>query len=308
MALSGDGTVSENGTAAGVPAPGRPEPIRLGGARWARPRCDQARVPGRRVPRHAARAGADHRAAAARRSGASRARISASVAAVPPVVGSKRTFDVCATTDVHSFVQSTATAKVVGQRVAIYLDDAAPAGLHADRHGRGRRALRRPPLSHRHDRLRPRVGSRRQRRRHRAADPARQRALAPTATRPAASSSAFSSALDLLAGQDRHSNDGEIFYGAVPRQDMPNCTIVHEGRRHPVAPAGVHPRVPAHDQLQPARAGARGQRRGDLAQRRAVPFRRGAGGRDVPDAFCTGVHASARISSSAATSPTPTAT
>jgi len=49
-------------------------------------------------------------------------------AAVPPVVGAKRTFDVCATTACDSFVPSTATAKVVGQRVAIFLDDSAPAG------------------------------------------------------------------------------------------------------------------------------------------------------------------------------------
>jgi len=44
-----------------------------------------------------------------------RRRISASVAPVPPVVGSQRTFDVCATTACDSFVQSTAKAKVVGQ-------------------------------------------------------------------------------------------------------------------------------------------------------------------------------------------------
>ena len=61
--------------------------------------------------------------------GVARARASASVVSVPPVVGSVRTFDVCANTACTSFVQSTATAKVVGQRVAIYLDDGAPAGF-----------------------------------------------------------------------------------------------------------------------------------------------------------------------------------
>ncbi|HEX7338266.1 MAG TPA: hypothetical protein VF252_13755 [Gemmatimonadales bacterium] len=44
----------------------------------------------------------------------------------PPVVGEQRTFDVCATTTCTSFVQTTATARVVGARVAVYVDDAAP--------------------------------------------------------------------------------------------------------------------------------------------------------------------------------------
>ncbi len=58
----------------------------------------------------------------------------ASVAAAKPSVGDKRTFDVCATTDCNDFVQSTATAKVVGNKVAIFLDDTVPAGgyLQAD--------------------------------------------------------------------------------------------------------------------------------------------------------------------------------
>src|SRR5207244_1254158 len=56
-----------------------------------------------------------------------RSRISATVA-VPPVVGDKRMFDVCATAQCDSFVVSSATAKVVGKRVAIFLDDTVPAG------------------------------------------------------------------------------------------------------------------------------------------------------------------------------------
>jgi hypothetical protein len=55
-----------------------------------------------------------------------RSRISASVAPVRPTVGSQRTFDVCATTTCTSFVQSTATAKLVVEHVAIYVDDATP--------------------------------------------------------------------------------------------------------------------------------------------------------------------------------------
>jgi hypothetical protein len=47
-------------------------------------------------------------------------------AAAPPVVGEKRTFQVCATSTCSSFVASTATALSIGQRVAIFVDDAAP--------------------------------------------------------------------------------------------------------------------------------------------------------------------------------------
>lgn len=47
-------------------------------------------------------------------------------AAPPPVVGEQRTFQVCATTTCETFVQTTATARVVGARVAVYVDDAAP--------------------------------------------------------------------------------------------------------------------------------------------------------------------------------------
>jgi hypothetical protein len=57
----------------------------------------------------------------------SQGRISAAAVA-PPVVGDKRTFQVCATSTCSSFVQSSATALSVGQRVAIFVDDSAPAG------------------------------------------------------------------------------------------------------------------------------------------------------------------------------------
>jgi hypothetical protein len=53
-------------------------------------------------------------------------------AAVPPTVGDQRTFDVCASTTCTSFVQATATARSVGDRVAIYVDNAAPAGGYDD--------------------------------------------------------------------------------------------------------------------------------------------------------------------------------
>jgi hypothetical protein len=61
----------------------------------------------------------------------SRGRVSLS-AGVPPVVGDQRTFDVCSSTSCDAFVQATATARAVGDRVAIFVDNAAPAGGYTD--------------------------------------------------------------------------------------------------------------------------------------------------------------------------------
>ncbi len=52
--------------------------------------------------------------------------------ATVPVLGTQRTFDVCSTPTCNAFVQATATARVVGDRVAIYVDDDAPAGGYSD--------------------------------------------------------------------------------------------------------------------------------------------------------------------------------
>lgn len=49
-------------------------------------------------------------------------------AVVPPLVGDTRTFQVCATTSCRAFVPVTATARAVGTRTAVYLDDTVPAG------------------------------------------------------------------------------------------------------------------------------------------------------------------------------------
>jgi hypothetical protein len=50
----------------------------------------------------------------------------------PPTVGEERSFNVCSSPACDSFVQATATARSVGQRVAIFLDNAAPAGGYTD--------------------------------------------------------------------------------------------------------------------------------------------------------------------------------
>jgi hypothetical protein len=49
-------------------------------------------------------------------------------AAVPVIAGEQRTFSVCSADTCKSFSQTTATAKAIGSRVAIFVDDSAPAG------------------------------------------------------------------------------------------------------------------------------------------------------------------------------------
>jgi hypothetical protein len=52
--------------------------------------------------------------------------------AIPPTVGSQRSFHVCSSSSCDGFLLTTATARSVGQRVAIYVDDTAPAGGYVD--------------------------------------------------------------------------------------------------------------------------------------------------------------------------------
>jgi hypothetical protein len=49
-----------------------------------------------------------------------------------PVLGEQRTFKVCTSRQCNAFVDATATAKAVGQRVAIFVDNNAPAGGYTD--------------------------------------------------------------------------------------------------------------------------------------------------------------------------------
>jgi hypothetical protein len=53
-------------------------------------------------------------------------------AATAPTEGDQRTFWVCTTTDCDDFVQTTATARHVAEKVAIYVDNNAPAGGYTD--------------------------------------------------------------------------------------------------------------------------------------------------------------------------------
>ena len=153
-----------------------------------------------------------------------RPRISASVVPTPPVVGAKRTFDVCATTTCDSFVQSQATAKVVAQRVAIFVDDSAPAdgytqadldqvGALFDSHLYPIDTTAFGRESDLDDNgvvvvlLTQRVNE-----------------LSPDCNSANSVILGYFFGLDLLPSQS-HSNDGEIFYGVVPGSATPGCTI-----------------------------------------------------------------------------------
>jgi hypothetical protein len=50
----------------------------------------------------------------------------------PPLQGEQRVFNVCATRQCRTFLSASATAKVVGERVAIFVDNEAPAGGYTD--------------------------------------------------------------------------------------------------------------------------------------------------------------------------------
>jgi hypothetical protein len=148
----------------------------------------------------------------------------ANVAAVPPDSGSKRTFEVCETTDCDTFVETTATAMLIGQKVAIYLDDSVPAGGYnqADLDKVGElfdshlypidtTAFGRESdldnngvvivlLTHRVN------------------------ALTPDCNSTGSVILGYFFGLDLTPSQP-HSNDGEVFYGLVPDPGNSSCDI-----------------------------------------------------------------------------------
>ena len=152
---------------------------------------------------------------------ASRTRISTSVTAAPPNVGDQRTFEVCKTVDCDEFVPSTATAKLVGDRVAIFVDDDTPAaysetdlasvgqlfddflypidttafGRESDLDANGVVIVLLTPLVNK---------------------------LSPNCTNSVILGYFFG--LDLLPSQS-HSNDGEVFYGLVPGTVVGGCSV-----------------------------------------------------------------------------------
>ena len=164
--------------------------------------------------------------------------ISASIAPVPPDSGSKRTFSVCATTTCDSFVTTTATAKLVRQRVAIYLDDAAPAGYtqsDLDFVGTLFDNYLYPIDTTAYGResdldnngvvivlLTQHVNE-----------------LSPNCNSSGSVILGFFFGLDLLPSQ-AHSNDGEVFYGVVPGTITPGCTVSKTFATQSLPPVFIH--------------------------------------------------------------------
>jgi hypothetical protein len=131
VALSGSGTVDSNGVSESFELTGGPPAVAAVSPRRASPRpafLSTSRGPVRNAA-FDAHLRARERALAAQPGAASLARARTQQAArVPPVPGEQRTFKVCETPECNTFVDATATAKVVTDGVAIFLDDAPPAG------------------------------------------------------------------------------------------------------------------------------------------------------------------------------------
>jgi hypothetical protein len=169
----------------------------------------------------------------------SRARISASAAAVPPTVGSQRTFKVCQTIDCTGFVDVTATARHVGPKGAIYLDNTVPAGgyTQADLDSVGflfdnyLYPLDTTSFGRESDLdnngvvvvlLTNQVN-----------------ALSPDCNTSGSVILGFFYGNDLLPG-NTGSNGGEVFYGLVPDPGNGGCSISHEFARGYLAPTFIH--------------------------------------------------------------------
>jgi hypothetical protein len=153
-------------------------------------------------------------------------RVASSVAQAP-VVGEERSFDVCSSSTCKEFVQTTATAMSVGARVAIFVDDSAPAGgytttdlqdvgtlfdqflypidttafgVESDIDGNGVVIVL---LTHRVNALSPDCNN----------------------TGQVILGYFFGADLLLRGSDNPGSNQAEIFYGLVPDPDNPACTI-----------------------------------------------------------------------------------
>jgi hypothetical protein len=156
-----------------------------------------------------------------------------------PNIGDQRTFEVCATTDCNDFVQSTATAKVVGAKVAIFLDDSVPSGgyLQADLDKVGQLfdsqlyPIDTTAFGRETDLdnngvvvvlLTPRVN-----------------ALSPDCNSTGSVILGYFFGLDLLPSQT-HSNDGEVFYGLVPDPGNSSCDISKNFATSFLPPVFIH--------------------------------------------------------------------
>ncbi len=237
-ALATDGSVTTDGVSADYQLDGS-APASAGVASVSRGAVGRRKSPGVAAAFHAhlrerERALAERKGAAQLDRGAV-----AAVAAEPPSIGDQRTFDVCATTDCDTFVQSTGTAKVVGQRVAIFLDNSVPTGGYTqadlDKVGTLFDSQLYPIDTTAFGResdldnngvvivlLTPKVN-----------------ALTPDCNSTGSVILGYFFGLDLLPAQ-QHSNDGEVFYGLVPDPGNSGCDISKNFATSFLPPVFIH--------------------------------------------------------------------
>jgi hypothetical protein len=157
----------------------------------------------------------------------------------PVAPGDKRTFKVCATAQCDDFVVSSATAKIVGKRVAIFLDDTVPAGgyTQTDLATVGQLfddhlyPIDTTAFGHESDidnngvvvvLLTPRVNQ-----------------LSPNCSIDNSVILGYFFGLDLLPSQP-NSNAGEVFYGLVPDPNNSACDISKSFATDNLAPVFIH--------------------------------------------------------------------
>lgn len=156
-----------------------------------------------------------------------------------PQVGDTRTFNVCSTAQCDSFVVSSATAKVVGQRVAIFVDDTVPSGGYSqtdlttvgqlfDSH---LYPIDTTAFGHESDidnngvvvvLLTPRVNQ-----------------LSPNCSSEGSVILGYFFGLDLLPSEP-NTNNGEVFYGLVPDPNNSSCDISKAFATDNLAPVFIH--------------------------------------------------------------------
>ena len=237
VALSGEGTQTASGTTAEYQLSGGPisAASRVGGAV-----ARTARLAGPAGRFHDGLRARERELAAEGGAAASVARAAAgSVRSIPPEVGSQRTFKVCQTPRCQAFVDATATARVVADRVAIYLDDAAPGGGYTEVDLQNVARLFDEHLypidtvafGRESDidanqvvivLLTPRINQ-----------------LSPNCNTTGSVILGYFFGLDLLPTL-ANSNAGEIFYGLVPDPDNPSCSVSRSYASAFLPPVFIH--------------------------------------------------------------------
>jgi hypothetical protein len=225
VALSGSGTVDSNGVFEEYQLVGSSPAAAAVSSRRAAPRPSVSLALKGPVRNFAfdARLRARERSLTARPGAASFARARAQQATVaPPVPGEQRTFKVCETPECDTFVDAVATAQVVTDGVAIFLDNNPPAGGYTpadlvavgDLFDQQLYPIDTTAFGRESDidgdgvvivLLTPRIND-----------------LSPTCETDGNVILGYFFGLDLLP-QLANSNAGEIFYGAVPDPSRPDC-------------------------------------------------------------------------------------